>query len=185
MYGSQSPCVELYDALHERDVDDAYADVLEPWVEQHPDERRWLPDFSQRTEASWKAATDEDLCMLYAVFRVTSTLLLRFQHGRADGTDYPGPDVSVEGYQLFHEALGFRVPDVAAFHPFYHEIVRVTQAASSAAPIEVVEQHWPALMLGGLMFCRAGCVVAGGSDHEGRRRAQQVVLDVPSQGSSV
>jgi hypothetical protein len=176
MYDSQTPWVELYDALEEHAADDPYTDVLEPWADQHPDERVWLSEFSQRTEASWKAATDEDLCRLYAAFRVTSTLLLRFQHGRADGTDYPGPSVSVAGYQLFHEAMGFNVPERAAFHPFYHEIVGVTQSASSTAPIEVIEQRWPALMLGRLMFCRAGCVVSGGSDHVVKKVAERSKL---------
>lgn len=165
MYGSQWPWIELYRAILEHGGDNAFDDVLAPWLEKHADERHWLSDFSQRTETDWSAATHEDLCRLYAAFRVTSTLLLRFQHGRADGTDYPGPAISVEGYQLFHEALGFSVPSVSAFHPFYHEIISVTQAASSATPIELVEQRWPAFMLGNLMFCRAGCVVEGGSDH--------------------
>jgi len=166
----------LYAALHERGAADAYTGVLKPWVGQHPDERGWLSDFSQRTELSWDEATDEDLCRLYAAFRVTSTLLLRFQQGRADGTHYPGPDVSGEGYQLFHEALGLHVPTVRAFHPFYHEIVGVTQAGAAAAPIEVVERRWPALMLGGLMYCRAGCVVAGGSDHVVKDVAERSTL---------
>ena len=176
MYPSQRPWIRLYDALHERDVVDAYTDVLEPWTEQHPDERRWLADFSRRTESSWTVATDEDLCRLYSVYRVTSTLLLRFQRGRADGSDYAGPTISVEGYRLFHEALGFCVADVAAFHPFYHEIVGVQQAVSAAAPIEVVEQRWPSLMLGNLMFCRAGCVVVGGSNHVVKDIAERSTL---------
>jgi hypothetical protein len=106
---------------------------------------------------------DEDLCRLYTAFRVASLLLLRFQTDRAD--DYTGPSVTIEGYRLFHEALGFRVPEVVSFHPFFHEITGVEQAASAGAPVTVLRQAWPALMLGRMMFCRAGCVVAGGTAH--------------------
>lgn len=166
----------MCDALLERDAADAYADILQPWVEQHADERQWLSDFSRRTQASWQAATHEDLCRLYAVFRVTSTLLLRFQRGRADGSNYEGPTISVQGYRLFHEAMGFHVPEKAAFHPFFHEIVEVRQAACAATAIEIAEQRWPALMLGGLMFCRAGCVVAGGADYVVKEVAERSKL---------
>jgi hypothetical protein len=165
MYGSQWPWVELYRTLHEYHGADAYADVLEQWPEQNADECRWLAEFSRRTGGCWSAATDEDLCRLYAAFRVASTLLLRFQVGRADGTDYPGPAISVEGYQRFHESLGFRVPQAAGFHPFFHEIVGVRQAAVAETPIEIVEQAWPPLMLGSMMFCRAGTIVSGGAAH--------------------
>jgi hypothetical protein len=141
---------------------DAYADLLERWPEQNADECRWLADWSQRTEGCWSAATGEDLCRLYAVFRVTSILLLRFQVGSADGTDYPGPAISVESYQRFHEALGFRVAEAPEFHPFFHEIVHVRQSPIAETPISVVEQLWPPLMLGSMMFCRAGAAVTGG-----------------------
>jgi hypothetical protein len=165
MYGSQRPWVDLFRALHEYDGADVYTDVLERWPEQNAGECRWLAGFSRRTEGSWDTATEEDLCRLYAAFRVASTLLLRFQVGRADGTDYPGPAISVEGFHLFHEALGFQVPQVAGFHPFFHEIVGVRQAPAAEAPIAVVEQVWPPLMLGTMMFCRAGSLVTGGTTH--------------------
>jgi hypothetical protein len=102
---------------------------------------------------------------LYAAFRVASVLLLRFQTGRADGTDYPGPAISVEGFQLLHEALGFSVPTAVPFHPFFHEIVGVRQVTPSDTPIAIAEQVWPPLMLGNMIFCRAGCVVSGGVNH--------------------
>jgi hypothetical protein len=176
VYESQHPWIDLYRALFEHSGADAYTDVLEPWVQRHADQREWLAEFVWRTERDRLNATHEDLCRLYAAFRVTSTLLLRFQTGRADGTDYPGPAITVEGYQLFHEALGFRVPDERAFHPFYHEIVRVQQESPASTPIAIVEQLWPGLMLGDMMFCRAGCVVSGGTDHVVREVAERSKL---------
>src|SRR4051794_38541500 len=98
MYATQHPWVDLYESLHDSPTPDAYTDLLEPWLAKHPDQRRWLLDFSARTNAHWTAATDEDLCRLYAAFRVASVLLLRFQHGRADGSDFAGPEISVDGY---------------------------------------------------------------------------------------
>jgi hypothetical protein len=176
MYGTQWPWVELFQTLHEYDGADAYSDVLEQWPAQHADECRWLADFSRRTQCCWDAATDEDLCRLYAVFRVTSTLLLRFQVGRADGTDYTGPAISLEGYQFFHEALGFSVPENMGFHPFFHEIVGVQPTTLAESPIEIIEQVWPPLMLGGMMFCRAACIVSGGSSHVDKKIAESSKL---------
>jgi hypothetical protein len=167
MYGSQWPWVELFQALHEYDGADAYDDVLAPWAARQGEERRWLAELAARTAGGrWDAAGDEDLCRLYAAFRVASVLLLRFQVGRADGTDWPGPAVTVEGFHLFFEEMEFRVvDDVGEFHPFFDEIVGVRQAADPAAPLAVVERVWPAVMLGEMMFCRAGCVVSGGAEH--------------------
>jgi hypothetical protein len=165
MYWSQKPWVDLYHALLEYDGTDVYADLLERWPGQNPYECRWLAKFSQRTgraDDDRSVASAEDLCKLYAAFRVTSTLLLRFQAGRADGSDYRGPAISVEDYQLFREALGFRLPEVSSFHPFFHEIIGVQQRSPAETPVEVVERMWPPLMLGDMMFCRAGCIVSGG-----------------------
>src|SRR5208283_5407657 len=107
MFHSQLPWVELFDSLHRYDGPEAYDDVLGPWLRRNHTERDWLRDLQRRTNNNWTAATSEDLCRLYSVFRVTSTLLLRFQNGRKDGTDYLGPSTSLEGFQIFHEELGF------------------------------------------------------------------------------
>jgi hypothetical protein len=165
MYSSQWPWVELFRTLHDYKGADAYSDLLEPWPKQHADECHWIAAFCRRTEGRWNAANDEDLCRLYAAFRVASTLLLRFQVGRADGTDYRGPAICVEGYQFFWEALGFRVPEVSGFHPFFHEIVGVEQAPLAGTPIQIVRQVWPPIMLGSMMFCRGGSIVSGGTAH--------------------
>lgn len=165
MFGSQSPFVELHRSLQDYGGADAYTDLLERWPDKNADECRWIADFHDRTNDDWAAATDEDLCRLYALFRVTSSLLLRFQSGRADGTDYEGPAITIEGFQLFHEQLGFRVPDVAEYHPFFHEILAVTPTPNDESSIQLAQCAWPCLMLGNMVFCRAGCAVAAGSSH--------------------
>lgn len=165
MYDSQWPFVELHRLLHEYRGDDAYTDLLGRWPDNNADECRWIADFHHRTKDDWAAASDEDLSRLYALFRVTSTLLLRFQRGRADGTDYQGPAITIDGFNLFHEQLGFSVSDVTEYHPIFHEILSVSPTPHDDAPIQVTDFSWPCVMLGNMVFCRAGCAVAGGSSH--------------------
>lgn len=159
MYDSQKPWRDLYAALTEYEGGDAYADILAAWTGRHAEDD-WLVDFARRGVGP---ADDEDLCRLYAASRVTTLLLLRFQAGRADGTDYRGPPLSADGFRRFHESLGFRVSDRAGYHPFFHEIVSVQPAAVADTPVQLVGQLWPTLMLGELMYCRGGCAVTGGS----------------------
>lgn len=165
MYSSQLPFVELYRLLHEYRGDDAYTDLLQRWLDNNADECGWIADFHDRTKDDWAAATDEDLSRLYALFRVTATLLLRFQRGRTDGTDCQGPAITINGFQLFHEQLGFFVPDVTDYHPFFHQILSVALGPRDDSPIQLTECLWPCVMLGNMVFCRAGCAVSGGSSH--------------------
>ena len=175
MYGCQYPWYELDLSLANYDGADAYTDVLEPWAARSTEERKNLARLATEL-ASPAAMADEDVCYLYACFRVASRLLLRFQEGRADGTDYAGPAISIEGYQLFFESLGFRVPIAQPFHPFYHEILKVEQSPSQDSPIAVTDESWPALMLGSMMFCRAGVTVSGGAAHVVKDIAQRSKL---------
>ncbi len=165
MYGVQAPWVELFRTLHQDEWSDSCDDVLERWLERHPAERRWLDEFKHRTNNDWFVVSNEDLCRLYAIYRVTSTLLLCFQTGRADGMDWPGPAMTVDGFRSFHEQLGFQAANVTDYHPFFHEILSVTQSPDDESSIRIDEYVWPCLMLGDMMFCRAGCVVTGGASH--------------------
>lgn len=165
MYSMQQPWADLYAALLDYEGLDAYADILEPWPAQNPEPCRWLANLSHRADNHQQLVNDEDLCGLYAVFRVASLLLLRFQSGNAQERTYSGPAVTVEGYRRFFETLGFHVPTAERFHPFFHEIVGVQQSPVAHEPVTIVAQAWPPLMLRNLMFCRAGVVVAGGTDH--------------------
>ena len=176
MYASQAPWRELFDALQEYEGADAHTDVLGPWAVENLEEFHWLAEFSRRADSNWRTADDEDLCRLYAIFRVASLLLLRFQSGRADGTDWPGPAIAVDGYRRFFETMGLHVPSTVGFHPFFHEIVGVRESPDAQEPVSIVEEAWPPLMLGDLMFCRAGVVVAGGRDHVVKAIAERSTL---------
>lgn len=162
MYETQAPWVTLYHRLMDYDGGDAYADLLAPWAEAHAGERRWVAEVAARAGEDWGRDAAEDLCRLYAAFRVASVLLLRFQDG---DRDWEGPPITVDGYSCFHKAMGFRIPETSRFHPFHHEIVGVRQADDPDAPVDIVEERWPPLMLGEMMFCRGGAVVSAGSNH--------------------
>ncbi|MCX4745687.1 hypothetical protein OG455_09155 [Kitasatospora sp. NBC_01287] len=91
-------------------------------------------------------------------------------------------DVTVGGAVVGDVTAG-DVPagDVAAgapvlFDPFRHEITKVEQAEDPAAPIEVVEVRWPGLMLGQLLFSRAGVKVRAGAEHAERGVADRSPL---------
>jgi hypothetical protein len=176
MYASQYPWRELHDAILEHDGEQVDIDVLERWWRRNRDEIHWLAEFARRTATDWSAAEGEDLCRLYAIFRVTSTLLLRFQSFARGGSQYGGPAIDVDGFRAFHERLGFQIATMPKFHPFFHEIVEVIPEPDPNAPIELLEERWPALMLGDLMFCRAGCAVSGGTLHVNKEIAESSKL---------
>lgn len=166
MYHSQWEWFQLYEAILAYEGEKVFSDLLEPWTVQHAEELHWLAEFAARPSGkTFPAASGEDRCRLYAPFRVASILLLRFQSPRKPGEDWPGPPITLAEFQRFWEACGFRAAQESAFHPFYHEIVAVQPAADSAAPVEIVRECWPALLLGEMLFLRAGCVVRGGRDH--------------------
>jgi hypothetical protein len=154
---------ELFDLIHGKDSRPPYWYVIAPWVESHPDQRDWLGSFALRRGTPIPPADAEDLSRLYALSRVNETLLLGFQHGRADGTDWPAPNISPDDYVRFAESLGLIVTASPSFSPFYHEIVEVEEAPDEDQPVRVVSTIWPCLMLGDMMLSRAGVRVSGGT----------------------
>lgn len=145
MYSEQAPYRELYDAILDYEGDEVHRDVLAPWLAAAEDERRWLEAFGKRRGAPVPSATSEELCRLFALSRVAQTLI------RLD----PGQFAS------FMDGLGLARATARAFHPFLHEIVTVDEADGEAM---VVEEYWPAYMLGPLLIARAGCRVAARPD---------------------
>jgi hypothetical protein len=65
----------------------------------------------------------------------------------------------------FFAAIGCRPVTDASFDPILHEIITCEAADEPDAPIQVIGQTWPALMLGELVFARAGVHVRAGSAH--------------------
>jgi hypothetical protein len=105
----------------------------------------------------WPQISQEESWAFYSVSRVSDLMLLRFQRGEADESPYMGPNISLDNYREFFAHLGFSEYPVREFHPFFCEIVEVIE--SSGPGIEIAQIKWPAIMLGNMMFARAGAVI--------------------------
>lgn len=164
MHVDQVPYRGLYEALLDGGTTPR---LLVAWSGAHPAERDWLARFADRPGTPVPAASVEDLWRLYALHRVNEALLLRFQPGASVRETsvqetWPGPDLSVGEYVAFATGLGLSVVESAGFTPFFHEIVTVEEAADDNQPPAVTGVLWPALMLGPLLFSRAGVRVSAG-----------------------
>jgi hypothetical protein len=85
---------------------------------------------------------------------------------------WPGPAVTLDQYRAFVGGLGLAEVRPAGFHPFFHEIVHVDQAEDPEEAISVVDTSWPCLMLGDMMFSRAGVRVRAGTRHARKQPAE-------------
>ena len=160
MHVDQQPYRDLYDALHEDACEPRV--TLASWVERHGAEVLWLSGLRERCGPATRAAL-EDLWRLYALARVLDVLTLPFQQGVADGSDWPGPSITLEEWRDFAGRLGLAVVVPERFTPFDCEIVSAVQAPKPAAAIALLRTHWPCLMLGDMLVLRAGTSVSGGS----------------------
>ncbi|MFD5465727.1 hypothetical protein ACFWIQ_23255 [Kitasatospora sp. NPDC127059] len=144
----------LYEAL--LDTDGPYEDVIGPWLAQ-----AMAADYRARLQAAttphdhWWADDPDLLEELYALSRVSDFLLL---------------DPQLPPYLHLFTALGMTQIGPSPFDPFLHEITEVEQADDADAPIEILDGgvRWPALMLGELLFSRAGVRVRAGAAHAER-----------------
>ena len=164
MHNCQTPYVKLYKTLLAYQGKDLYAEVLSHWLAESSAEIDWLKKFSAQSNAPVPEADQETLWRLYALSRVNDLLLLIFQPKDAHSSDWLGPTISRDEYRTFMNALGMREASPQAFSPFYHEIVIAEPAAKKASAISVTEFLWPGMMLGNMLFSRAGVRVNGGSD---------------------
>ncbi|MFJ4189019.1 hypothetical protein [Kitasatospora sp. NPDC089509] len=138
----------LYEAL--LDTDGPYEAVIDPWLAQ-PSTSAYRARLHTAATPHW---ADQDLLEeLYALSRVSDYLLL---------------DPQIPPYLSLFAALGMTAFDDRSFDPFLHEIVEVEQAEDPHSPIEILDHHWPGLMLGELLFSRAGVRVRAGVAHAER-----------------
>ncbi len=168
---------EIYHQLRGYTGSDAYADVIGPWLGARG---RWLTDLLAPLAECGAWRRDEyvfgDLLeQAYALGRVNDLLLLGVQPPLPEGLEQPWahamhletpwPEISLDEYTATFTALGMATVDVPVFEPFFHEIVTVEQAPDPDHPIEIVEAVWPCLMLGQMLFSRAGVRVRAGTNH--------------------
>lgn len=154
------PFRSLHNELLEYSGSAAFTDVLNPWLEEHPAEVQWLRSIKERSGKPIPTASEEELWQLYAASRVFELLALRFQKGCADGSDWPGPPISEEEFAEFSRRVGLDVLHPDLYSPFHHEVVELSSTAESDQPVRISKYHWPCLMLGPLLFMRAGVTVS-------------------------
>lgn len=181
----------LFHALEEHSGDSAYDAVLQPWLPKAQQAMAVLSRYGDPAARTW-ARGEPDLCNggnsqfysclehLYALSRVNDLLLLSFEPdrlGRQAANRESWAEVSAEEYLAWWQALGMtQIARAQPFHPFFHEIVTVEQAEDPSEPIQVTQTLWPGLLLGSMLFSRAGVVVRGGSEHIVKEIAETSLL---------
>ncbi|MFF8788702.1 hypothetical protein [Streptomyces sp. NPDC015125] len=186
MYDNGANARALFRALHDHEGPDAYEVTSVPWLERAGDEyRTWLARAAFH-DGWWtgEAAMHGSRLLireLYALSRVNDVLLLGFQPSGDTPSGPPSwpvrrlqwPGVSLSEYVDLFTGLGMTAFDdedaaVGVFDPFFHEIVEVEQADDPDTPIRITQVVWPGLMLGDLLFSRAGVRVRAGRNHAQR-----------------
>ncbi|MGH3626080.1 MAG: hypothetical protein ACRDRL_01335, partial [Sciscionella sp.] len=168
---------ELYYAAHRQGGPELFPTVLAPWLEIHaPALRDGLLPLA--VYGGWRRESyvfGDLLEQAYALSRVSDLLLLGFQPDLPPGQaaawahelHLPDrlPQITEDEYLAAFTAVGMSRIDAPAFDPFFHEIAVVEQEADPHVPIEVTRVLWPGLMLGELVFSRAGVAVRAGAAH--------------------
>lgn len=152
-----------------------YYEVLLPWMDANSEHIKWLRDFGERVGDPVPVITADDRWDLYSISRVHDALLAASQaqltiNDVNDNFAFYSKyidrwNLTPEQYLSFMQALGFQPREQQSFTPILHEIVHVDQSADKRQPITLIGEYWPALMLGDLLFSRAGVYVEGGEDH--------------------
>ncbi|MFE0465095.1 hypothetical protein ACFW1A_38150 [Kitasatospora sp. NPDC058965] len=167
---------ELYEALVRSEEAEPYRTIVERWLDRvrGSDYRARLATAGQDDGwwATGEGASDGRALgwELYALHRVSDLLLLAHQPP-SDGPDPTGPWTGLperEYLDLFGELGLTPIQSGVPFDPFLHEIVEVDQADDPHAPIELTGVRWPGLMLGDLLFHRAGVRIRAGAEHAER-----------------
>ncbi|WP_329467314.1 hypothetical protein [Streptomyces sp. NBC_01431] len=174
---------ELYEALAWYEGVEPYETIVVPWLDRaQGGYRAWLATSAE--DGSWWAEKEmepdgqELVWELYALHRVSDRLLLTLQPpSERSGSPDLRPLLSKCEYLDVFTSLGMTpFEDGDAFDPFLHEIVEVEQADDPHVPFEITEVLWPGLMLGQLLFNRAGVRIRAGVEHAQRGVADRSLL---------
>lgn len=156
MHADQYCWRALADALLDQDERPVHDGLLMPWLRANPQEPAWLAEFARRAADGVPHASMEDLWRLFAMSVVFETLALGLQPGREHGTGWHGPTISREEFVDFAGRVGFDAALPERYTPFHFEICGLDTVGDPSAGIEVVRTDWPCLMLGSMLFMRAG-----------------------------
>ncbi len=164
----------LYDEILAYKRHSLFHDVLMPWTVRAQVAVADLARFQTPVPYDRKdEESQSSMWNLYALSRVNDLLLMSFQ---SSDVDAKLPTISHYEYESFFTAIGFTLADFEEFSPLHHEIIRVEQSADDNEPIQVYEQLWPELMLGQMVFSRAGVSVLGGRYHIVKEVAERSTL---------
>lgn len=161
MHSDQYPYRELHDAMLDDRAGRFPPKLLAGWLKRYPEEATWLEGF-RRERSHTATASEEELWRLYALSRVVEVMNLSFQTG--DANSWSGPGLAVSDVSEFACDLGLSVVVPDRYTAFDCEVVAVAEAADDAEQANLVAVHWPCLMLGGLLICRAGVSVLAGRE---------------------
>ena len=191
---------DLYYRMRDYEGKSLYEDVLAPWI---PRARRILSGLEHyrrcNTPSNPYRVTDEDQLQWYALSRVNDYLLVSFQRaasfysaknaqsrewrkwmsdtGHYHLTHWKGSEISTEHYSQLVEGLGFTPLHNRVFHPFYNEIVQVTEDPAVPPGKSVIGNvFWPSLMYGNMLFSRSGIEIICHPGTLNRRIAEDSVL---------
>ena len=156
----------LYTDFVDAEAVESWRAAAQGWFDDHGD--RALETFSSlaaRGATAGRTLSSDLDWSLYALSRLSDAMLRGFQrdlplHPGAGDFGYPAAPVDPAEYARFFERFGMTVVDVDAFHPFRCEIVRVVDGPGPEP--RWVDVRWPCLMLGDMLFARAGCTVTSG-----------------------
>lgn len=175
MNSDQWPYVELYDRMRDYEGERLFSDLLQPWLDQNGEERRWLDELGNRRGSPVPPADIDEIQRLYALSRIVDVLQLSFQP-RAPDAGWNFASVGRDEFDRFMTGLGLERIDRPGFHPFFHEIVTVDEAPDENASPEIVDVCWPGYMLGPLLISRAGVCVRAGRRHLAKEIAETSLL---------
>ena len=157
---------ELHTKIQEFEGKNLFDEAIEPWLKTDgPVARNWLQDLCKNHIPPQKPWDIDDSWTLYALSRLIDLLLLSFTP-QPEGTEcWRYSHVTPDELQKFTDALGLETYIRSNFHPFFHEIVEVEQAADEKMSPAIVKSIWPGLRLGNWIISRSGCKIKSGANH--------------------
>ncbi|MFZ6712538.1 tetratricopeptide repeat protein [Undibacterium sp. TC9W] len=126
--------------------------ILKKW-EKFKDAGQYYSELKNRkcVYKPWPPTTWFELDAFFHAARANESLisLLHPANPRFQRTNF-----TLDRYISLFEHVGFDIHWPAQFHPFHCEVIEVEQTEGN--DVEIVETLWPEIMLGNMMFSRAG-----------------------------
>ncbi|MFZ6768221.1 tetratricopeptide repeat protein [Undibacterium sp. Di26W] len=147
---------DLFFAIEKYDAKALWEDVILKHWPRLGEAREYYLELRNRKCAykPWPPVSRYDLWTLFYTMRANEILIYSLHPSRFR---YRKHNVSLERYVALFEHIGFDIHWPLAFHTFDCEVVEIEQTEDET--IEITKIFWPAIMLGNMMFSRAGVSV--------------------------